>query len=136
MQAFKSKSFKQFVLAMGAFVILLPLTFMGMALLADRAGTRSLILDTSLRYFIFLIPVVPVFFAVNAFARALGELDEFQRKVQLEALTFSLGGTALLTFTYGFMEYAGAPHVNLMFVLPLGAFLWFVGLVLTQRRYR
>ena len=61
MQAFKNKYFRQFVYAMTAFMILLPLTIMGMALLADQSDTRNLIVDTSLRYFIFLIPVVPMF---------------------------------------------------------------------------
>ena len=136
MQTFKNKHFKQFVAAMAAFVVLLSLTIMGMAFLADQTETRNIIVDTSLRYFIFLIPVVTVIFAVKAFAQAVADLDEFQRRVQLEALTFSLGGTALLTFTYGFLEYAGAPHVNLMFVLPLCAFLWFVGVVFAERRYR
>ncbi len=62
-------------------------------------------------------------------------MDELGRQIQLEALAFSFVGTALTTFGYGFLENAGLPHVNAMFVLPLMFALWGVGLALAVRKY-
>jgi hypothetical protein len=83
-----------------------------------------------------LAPVVPVAFALGAVVRHLGRLDELQRRIQFEALAFACGGTALLTFSYGFLEYVGFPHINLIWVLPLLCALWRLGGAVASRKYR
>ena len=82
-----------------------------------------------------LVPVVPLIFALLAFVRFLGRMDELQRRVQLEALAFAFGGTALLTFSYGFLQIVGFPQVSWFAVWPIMAALWIVGLYLANRRY-
>ena len=67
--------------------------------------------------------------------RELRRMDELQTRIQLEALGFSFAGTALLTFSYGFLEGLGYPRLSMFGVWPVMAVLWIVGLVLARRRY-
>lgn len=88
------------------------------------------------RYLLALAPVVPAFFALLAFVRFLGRMDELQRRIQLEALGLSFGATAILTFAYGFLENVGFPQISYIWILPLMVVLWGVGAGIASRRYR
>ena len=68
--------------------------------------------------------------------RELRRMDELQMRIQLEALGFSFAGTALLTFSYGFLEGLGYPRLSMFDVWPVMAVLWLIGLVLARRRYQ
>jgi len=68
--------------------------------------------------------------------RELRRMDELQMRIQLEALGFSFAGTAVLTFSYGFLEGLGYPRLSMFSVWPVMAVLWIVGLVLARRRYQ
>lgn len=92
--------------------------------------------DASWRYIVALVPVAPAALVLFLFVRRLGQLDELQKRIQTEAGGFALGGTALLTFTYGFLEGAGLPHLNWTFIFPLIAVLWGVGTAIFTFRYR
>lgn len=83
-----------------------------------------------------LAPMVPVVFVLFAFVRYFGRIDELQRRVQLEALAFAFGGTALLTLSYGFLQLVGFPQVSWFFVWPIMAVLWMAGKVRADRRYK
>ena len=83
-----------------------------------------------------LVPMVPAFFVLVAFVRFLGRVDEMQRLIHLEALAFAFGGTALLTFSYGFLQNAGFPSLSWFCVWPLMAVLWVIGQAWATRRYR
>lgn len=82
-----------------------------------------------------LAPMVPLVFVLLAFVRYLGRMDELQRRVQFEALAFAFGGTALLTFGYGFLQLVGFPQASWFFVWPIMATLWIVGKAWADRRY-
>jgi hypothetical protein len=92
--------------------------------------------DASWRYIVAVVPVLPAALVVYLFVRRLGQTDELQRRIQTEAFGFALASTALLTFTYGFLEGAGMPHLNWTFILPLMAVLWGVGTAIFTFRYR
>jgi hypothetical protein len=68
--------------------------------------------------------------------RELRRMDELQRRIQLEALAFSFAGTAIVSFSYGFLEGLGYPRLSMFTVWPLLAVLWVAGLVLARRRYQ
>jgi hypothetical protein len=68
--------------------------------------------------------------------RELRRMDELQRRIQLEALGFSFAGTAILTFSYGFLEGLGYPRLSMFTVWPVLAVLWIAGLLLARRRYQ
>jgi hypothetical protein len=86
-------------------------------------------------YGIALLPVLPTLFVPMSVVRYLREIDELQRKIQLEALAFAFTGTALTTLSYGFLENAGLPDLSWVWVWPLMALLWVVGLVVAKKRY-
>ncbi len=83
-----------------------------------------------------LAPVIPAALALWAYVRFLNRMDELQRRIQLEALALASGSTALLTFSYGFLENVGFPHLSLIWVLPLMVALWGLGSALAGRKYR
>jgi hypothetical protein len=68
--------------------------------------------------------------------RQMRRMDELQVRIQLEALGFAFAGTALATFSYGFLEGLGWPRLSMFVVWPLMAGLWMVGLFLARRRYQ
>ncbi len=86
------------------------------------------------RFAVVVTPVVPGLLALWAVIRHVRRLDE--RRVQLEAATVAGLGTGLITFTYGFLEEAGAPAVPLVLVLPLFIALWGAGVVVAAVRDR
>ena len=81
-------------------------------------------------------PMLPAAATAWVILRELRRMDELQRRIQLEALGFSFAGTAILTFSYGFLEGLGYPRLSMFTVWPLLAALWIVGLVLARRRYQ
>lgn len=80
-------------------------------------------------------PVIPVLFALFAFIQFLRGTDELQRQIHFEAIAFAAGATGILTFTYGFLENVGFPHLSPIFVMPLMIALWGIGAAFTSRRY-
>jgi hypothetical protein len=92
--------------------------------------------DASWRYLMAVVPVAPAAMVIYLVVRRIARLDELQKRIQIEALGFSLGATALITFAYGFLEGAGMPHLNWTYVLPLMAVLWAVGTAVFTFRYR
>jgi len=118
---------KEFGAAMIAYVVVLFLSIWAI---------NTHLLRSPWRYPVALLPMIPAAFALVAIVRHLGQLDELQRRIQFEALAFAFGGTALVTFGYGFVENVGFPHLSWFWVWPLMALLWSLGLVLANRRYR
>jgi len=90
----------------------------------------------SWQYYVVILPVLPAAIVIWLTVRALGRLDEVQKRTQMQALGFSMAATGLLTFGYGFLEGVGAPHVNATFVLPVMALLWGLGTLGLSLRYR
>jgi hypothetical protein len=83
-----------------------------------------------------LCPMLPAAAVAWIVLRELRRMDELQRRIQLEAIGFSFAGTAILTFSYGFLEGLGYPRLSMFSVWPILAVLWIVGLVMARRRYQ
>ena len=92
--------------------------------------------EASWKYFVVVLPVIPAALVIWLTVRALGRLDEVQKRTQMQALGFSMVATGLLTFGYGFLEGVGLPHLNSTFVLPLMAVFWGIGSLGLYLRYR
>ena len=91
------------------------------------------------KYWVAMLPVVPGGVIVWLVVRELGRLDEVQKRMQMQAIGFSLASAALFTFGYGFFEGAGFPQMSAALVLPLIAAFWglgLFGLALRQRLRR
>jgi hypothetical protein len=64
-------------------------------------------------------------------------LDEFQLRIQMEAVLGGFLSTALLLLSAGLLQWAGAiGPINLAFVWPLMAVLYTISYSIAGRRYR
>lgn len=90
----------------------------------------------ALRTLAALLPVVPMIIIAIVVIRQVRALDELARKIQLEGLAIAFVGTALLTFSYGFLETAGFPRLSMFVVWSVMAPLWALGTLMGWRRYR
>jgi hypothetical protein len=106
------------------------------------------LLVASISVQVVLEPTAPARFALAAFPmigcvavlvvvmRAVRHLDELERRIQFEGIAFAFAATALVTFGWGFMETAGAPHLPAFWVWGIMAACWCVGTIGATRRYR
>src|SRR5688572_12931514 len=116
---------REFALAMAAYVAAVIVT---VKLTPD--------IDPTLRAPFVLIPLIPSAFALRAYLRFLGRMDELGRRIQLEALAIGFGAAGMLTFAYGFLENAGFPRLSYIYVFPLMIALWGIGAAIATRRYQ
>jgi hypothetical protein len=83
-----------------------------------------------------LIPLVPGFVIVYLGITAIRQMDELQRRMQLEAIGFAFGGffmllvTESLLFALGIRERMG-PGAYLMYMIAM----WLIGQLIARRRY-
>lgn len=116
-----------FLLAIGGYVVVL---------IASIVSIQASPASAWWRIPVALAPVIPLVFVMLAVVRYFGQIDELQRRIQVEALSFSAGGTALLTFSYGFLENVGFPHLSWFLVWPIIGMLWLIGLTFASRKYQ
>jgi hypothetical protein len=116
---------RDFGLSMAAYVIVLWISISSL----DR-------IDQPLKTAVALVPLIPAGFALVAYLRFLGRMDELGRRIQLEALAFGFGAAGMLTFAYGFLENAGFPQVSYIWVFPVMIALWGIGGAIASYRYR
>ncbi len=83
-----------------------------------------------------LLPVIPALFAMWAAIRYFRGLDELQRRIQFEGLAFSFLATCGLALTWGFLQNAGLPHADVIWVAPVLVGLWGVGACVAKLRYQ
>ena len=89
-----------------------------------------------LRIVVTLLPVLPLFGVLGVSMRKYRESDELQRKIQAEGIIFGFGLTAIVTLTYGFLQAnADAPAISYVWVWPLLAVGWVIGMLIARRRY-
>lgn len=123
---------KRYYIEMGAALALyMVFLILSLNLLKDPEG-----LGTGLRIVITLLPVIPAALMCWAIVRQLRTLDEMHLRIQFEALGFAFAASALLTFSYGFLENVGFPHVSWTCVWPVMGLMWIIGLALARRRYQ
>jgi hypothetical protein len=122
----------RYYLEMGA-----ALTLYTLVLIASVVASQHL-LDAHLllRSAVALAPMIPAGLMCWAIVRNLRRLDEMHLRIQFEALGFAFAASALLTFSYGFLENIGAPHIPWTCVWPVMGAMWILGLQIARRRYQ
>jgi hypothetical protein len=118
---------KEFLLAMGAYVIAVIVSVTLINISPNGAWWRIPLA---------LLPIVPALFALGAYMRFFSRIDELQRRIQSEALAFGFASAGILTFSYGFLENVGFPHLSWIFVFPLMIAMWGIGTAIASRRYQ
>ena len=120
------KYFIEFSIAMASYVALLLLS---MFLLKSMDGASPF------RTPVALMPMIPAVGILWVVIRQLRVMDELQRKIQFEALSWAFGLTAVTTFSYGFLETVGFPKLSYFLVWPVMSAFWIIALIASKKRY-
>ncbi|MHB8389540.1 MAG: hypothetical protein ACYDBH_08160 [Acidobacteriaceae bacterium] len=83
-----------------------------------------------------LTPMLPALLIARSIVRMFSSCDELQIKIQMQSLAFAFVGTALLSLTYGFLQMAGVPTANWVWVWPLMGTLFIVGKLIAKSKYQ
>lgn len=83
-----------------------------------------------------ITPMLPALFIARSIVRLFSSCDELQIKIQMQSLAFAFVGTVLLTLTYGFLQMAGVPTANWVWVWPLMGTLFIVGKLIAKSKYQ
>jgi hypothetical protein len=122
----------RYYLELGSALVLYVLV-LSLSLIASQS-----LLDANifLRSLVALAPVIPAGLMCWAIVRNMRRMDEMHLRIQFEALGFAFAASALLTFSYGFLENVGAPHIPWTCVWPVMGLMWILGLQIARRRYQ
>jgi hypothetical protein len=118
--------YKEFGSSMAAYTVMVPVSIWLL-----KAHEHS-----SLRYLYAVLPVIPSAFAMWAVIRFFRTLDELQSRIQFEGMSFSFLATCLLSLTWGFLQNAGLPQADVIWVAPLLIMLWGLGSAFASWRYQ
>lgn len=81
--------------------------------------------------------MLPAFGVLTAIMQRYRGTDELERRIQSESILFAFGCTAIVTFSYGFLENsAHAPVLSYFWVWPVMATFWCAGKARAGRRYK
>lgn len=105
----------------------------------SRIALESSGFGQTMRIVIALLPAIPFAAFLWLFVRNIGQLDEMQRKIQMEAMAFAFPLAVLLLMVLGLLQLAmPLPPEDLSYrhvwsFLPM---FYFIGLALAWRRYK
>lgn len=89
-----------------------------------------------------LAPLLPGIFYLRALLKSFWQMDELQRRIQIEALGFALAGTVIVLTTVNVFAAEGVALVNYPRGVGIGGvylttfLLWSVGVSISTFRYR
>ncbi len=123
----KSRYSLQFIIGLIAYAI---------AIIIQLIIIKTIELPQLGKIVIALIPMFPAVWGMMGWIKAQRKLDELQQKIAIEAGAFSLGMTALITFSYGFLEvFAKFPKITMFSVWVIISISFMIGQLLANRRY-
>jgi UDP-N-acetylmuramyl pentapeptide phosphotransferase/UDP-N-acetylglucosamine-1-phosphate transferase len=88
------------------------------------------------KYVIALLPVLPAIFITLGVINAINQLDELERRIMLEAAVFSLMTTTLGLMIFGFLKQVGVEQPPSPFIIIFMMFMWLLGKLLGNRKYK
>ena len=92
--------------------------------------------QSSYKYWLILLPVIPIIYLATTTIRCVSVMDEMKRKIYTEAMAFSGVATAWTCFSYLFLRDMGAPEFHAQWVLTITLIYYFIGLFFSWQRYR
>ncbi len=104
-----------------------------------RVLLKSTELETWLRVVLVLVPIIPFVFLLLWIIRGIRQLDELERRIQLEALAVAFPLTFLLMMTLGLLELAiklKPEDWSYRHLWPFMFVFYLAGLTLARRRYQ
>jgi vacuolar-type H+-ATPase subunit I/STV1 len=99
---------------------------------------RGTIGAPALRAIVALTPMIAGFGILATIMRQYRRTDELGQRVTAEAIMFAFGATAIVTFSYGFLQRAGvAPQdASYFWVWAIMGAAWMLGSLIARRRYQ
>ena len=88
------------------------------------------------RFWLVLLPVLPVLYLAATIIRSVSELDEMWRKIVTEAMAFSAIATGFTCFTYLFLRDMGAPEFRAEWAFYIMWAYYGIGTIFSFRRYK
>jgi hypothetical protein len=82
------------------------------------------------------VPAIPGMLFIISIGSAISQLDEMQRRIQLEAISIGFGAAVILFMTYALLVEVGFPEISWMFVPLILVALWGIGKIWTIWKYR
>lgn len=121
--------FRHFIPAIVAYVLAL--------VLVTSLDNHGLVPWAWARALLSLLPVVPIVWLVWALWRLVQDVDELERRIQMESIYLTCGITGILSFAGGMLEMAGVFQLKggLMYVLPLMFLVYGVTHWWSRRKY-
>jgi hypothetical protein len=88
------------------------------------------------RYWLVLLPVLPLLYTATAIIRVVSDMDEMWRKVVTEAMAFSAIAAGFTCFSYLFLRDMGAPEFHAEWAFYLMWAYYGIGAIFSWRRYK
>ena len=88
------------------------------------------------RYWLVLLPVLPLIYVVSAIIRFISETDEMWRKIFTEAMAFSGLATGFTCFSYLFLRDMGAREFHAEWAFYMMFAYYGIGFIFSWRRYK
>ncbi len=88
------------------------------------------------KYWLVLLPLLPLIYVATLIVRAVSEMDEMKRKIVSEAAAFSAIATGFTCFTYLFLRDMGAPEFRGEWAFYIMWAYYGIGLFFSWRRYQ
>ena len=112
-----------------SFVLFLALLFFSQWLLDQDLSVVN-------RAIVAVLPAIPAAYLAYSIGSAIAQLDELQRRIQLEAIGIGFGASVIVTLTYALFVQAGLPPASWVFVPLVMVLFWGVGKLWTMWKYR
>lgn len=93
-------------------------------------------ISSNWKYAIALLPVVPAVWIALGVIKAINQLDELEQKIMLEGAAFSLLITTLGMMVFGFLKQVGVEQPGFPYIILFMMFMWLVGKLRGNRKYR
>src|SRR5579863_6504410 len=98
---------------------------------------RNMVAALPLRIVVGLAPMIAAFGILNVVMREYRAGDELAQRITAEGIMFAFGATAILTFSYGFLQRAvGAPDISYFWVWAVLGSTWLIGNLIARQRYK
>lgn len=88
------------------------------------------------RYWLILLPVIPIMYLTTILIRVVSDLDEMKRKIVTEAMAFAGVATGFTCFSYLFLRDMGAPEFRAQWAFYILWTYYWIGLFFSWRRYK
>ena len=88
------------------------------------------------KYWLVLLPVLPLIYTAAAIIRVVTDMDEMWRKISTEAMAFSAIATGFTCLSYLFLRAMGAPEFRAEWAFYIMWAYYGIGTIFSWRRYK